>query len=200
MRIKNLLKVALKSLLKNRMRSFLTMLGIIIGVGAVIVMVSIGEGSQERIKSNISALGSNLLMIRSGTGMFQGVHRGAGSIQTLTMDDAEALKAELQSAKAVSPIVRSGGQVIGGGKNWSTTMYGVTPDYQIIKDWQVESGTFFTEREVRSRAKVVILGKTVANELFPDLDRLADPVQKYAFQNNRRSEIQRAEYHGYGPG
>jgi len=170
MKWKNLIKVAFQSILRNRMRSLLTMLGIIIGVGAVIVMVAVGEGSQKRISNEISSLGSNLLMVRPPSSRFGGVSRGAGSMNTLTLGDAEKLAKEATLLKAVSPIVRASGQVIGGNANWSTTMYGVSPEYTIIKDWTLEYGTFFTEREVRSRSKVAILGKTVADELFPGVD------------------------------
>ena len=170
MKWKNLVKVAFKSILKNRMRSFLTMLGIIIGVGAVILIVSLGEGAQANIQSNLTSLGSNLLMVSSGTSMHGGVSRGAGSMMNLTLSDAEKISKEATLVNGVSPVVRSGGQIIGGGNNWSTTVYGVSPEYQTIRDWSVKYGSFFTEREVRGRSKVALIGATVAEELFPGQD------------------------------
>ncbi len=177
MKWKNLIKVAFQSILKNRMRSVLTMLGIIIGVGAVIIMVSVGEGTQERIQGEISSLGSNLLMVRPGSNQFGGIHRGAGSMNSLTLKDAEELREKNTLLNAVSPVVRSNGQVVGGGTNWSTTINGVTPEYLTVKDWSLEYGTFFTERDVRSRNKVVVLGATVAEELFPGIDPVGQQIR-----------------------
>lgn len=170
MKWKNLIKVALKSIKKNKTRTMLTSLGIIIGVAAVIVMVSIGTGAQVAIKNQIGSLGTNLLIVFPGTSMHGGVSRGAGSENRLTLDDAKKITEEAKYIEYVSPIVNSGGQVIGGGNNWNTSITGVSPDYLKIRDWEIESGEFFTERDVRSRKKVAVLGKTVADELFPDQD------------------------------
>jgi putative ABC transport system permease protein len=177
MRSQNLIIIAAKSILKNRMRSLLTMLGIIIGVGAVIVMVAIGQGAQDRIVSEISSLGTNLLMIRSGASRMGGVSRGAGSMETLTIDDAEDLERHATFLQAVSPIVSAGAQVIGAGNNWNTSITGVSVSYLTIRDWDLESGTFFTDREIKTRAKVAVLGKTVAQNLFPNQDPIGAQIR-----------------------
>ena len=142
------------------MRSLLTSLGIIIGVGAVIVMVAIGEGASERIKNNIASLGTDLLMIRSGASRFGGVSRGVGSAVGFTFKDVDEIKERATTLKAISPLVRSAGQVIGGGNNWNTSIEGVNTDYQYIKSWEIGAGEFFTERDVRGRRKVCVLGHT----------------------------------------
>ncbi len=177
MNFKNMLKGSFRSLLKNRMRSLLTSLGIIIGVGAVIVMVSIGEGAQVAIERQIASLGTNVIIVLPSWSHMGGVHRGAGSANRLSLDDADNLKMEASLCTAVSPVVRSGGQVIGGGNNWSTSIQGVIPDYIAIRDWEVEIGEFFTERDVRSRAKVAVLGKTIAENLFPDRDPVGERIR-----------------------
>ena len=173
----NTLKVAFKSILKNGMRSLLTMLGIVIGVFSVIVMVAIGEGGQTEIESQISTLGSNLIMIRGGSSMASGVSRGAASMQTLTLDDIDDLRQQTTLLQGVSPEVRAGAQVIGGGKNWSTQITGVDPEYMQIRAWEMELGAFFTDREVKSRAKVAVLGKEVADALFPDQDPVGQKIR-----------------------
>jgi len=177
MRTVNLLKVAYKSIIKNRMRSFLTMLGIIIGVGAVIALVAIGQGTSAEVESQVSALGSNLVMVMPGSSHMGGVSRGAGSINSLTLKDVEKLKSESEYIAEVSPLVRASGQVIALGKNWSSQTNGVDPNYLIIKDWEMENGTFFTKRDVRSRAKVAVLGKTVADELFEESDPIGQKIR-----------------------
>jgi len=169
MQWKNMLKVAFKSILKNRMRSLLTSLGIIIGVSAVIVMVAVGQGSQARIEQGIDALGTNLIVVFPGASRAGGVSRGAGSFNRFTFDDVEKLK-EATLLSGVSPVVRSGGQIIGGGANWNSIVYGVSTDYFEIRNWQLEYGVFFNEQDIRSKKKVALLGKTVADELFPDQD------------------------------
>ncbi len=177
MKIKNLLKVAYKSIIKNRMRSFLTMLGIIIGVGAVIALVAIGQGTSAEVESQISALGSNLVMVMPGSSRMGGVSRGAGSVSTLTLKDVEKLKKNSEHISEVSAFVRASGQVIAAGKNWSSQTNGVDPNYLIIKDWELENGDFFTERDVKSRSKVAVLGKTVADELFEDADPIGQKIR-----------------------
>ncbi len=177
MKNKNLLKVAYKSIIKNRMRSFLTMLGIIIGVGAVVALVAIGQGTSAEVESQVSALGSNLIMVRPSSSRMGGVSRGAGSANFLTLKDVEKIRSESEYIAEVSAFVRASGQVIGAGKNWSSQTNGVDPNYLAIKDWKVESGTFFTERDNRSRAKVAVLGKTVANELFEDSDPIGQSIR-----------------------
>jgi len=159
------------------MRSLLTSLGIIIGVGAVIVMVSIGEGAQVAIERQIASLGTNVIIVLPSWSKMGGVHRGAGSANILSLDDTDKLKAEVSLCTAVSPVVRSGGQVIGGGNNWSTSIQGVIQDYIAIRDWEVEIGEFFTERDVRARAKVAVLGKTITENLFPDRDAVGERIR-----------------------
>ncbi len=159
------------------MRSLLTSLGIIIGVSAVIVMVAIGEGSQAQIEEQINALGTNLIIIFPGSSRFGGVSRGAGSFNRFTLDDAEKIKKEANLVSAVSAVVRSGGQIIGGGNNWSTTIYGVETEYFEIRNWQIEHGEYFSERDNRARKKVAMLGKTVANELFPGQNPVGEKIR-----------------------
>ena len=173
----NLIKAAFKSIFKNRMRSLLTSLGIIIGVSAVIVMVSVGEGSQAKIENHINALGTNLLIIFPGSASFGGARMGAGSFNRFTFDDVEKIRNEATLIESVSSIVRSGSQVIGGGGNWFTTVYGVDPDYFDIRNWEIEYGEFFTRKEVIAKRKVALLGKTVAEELFPDSDPTGQSIR-----------------------
>lgn len=170
MRWKNLTKVAFKSILKNRMRSLLTMLGIIIGVGAVIALVSVGKGATASIGKQISSLGTNLLIVRPGSGNMHGVNRGAASLNTLSLTDIKKLNEESTLIKYFSPYVVAQGQVIGNGKNWSTTIQGVSENYLKIKDWPLVNGTFFSERDIKSRRKIAVIGKTVADELFDGQD------------------------------
>lgn len=172
-----LLRVAVNSLLKNGMRSLLTSLGIIIGVSAVIVMVAIGTGSQDRIEREINALGTNLIIVFPGASQSGGVSRGAGSLNRLTLDDMEILEENATLIGAVSPVVRTGGQVVGGGNNWNSTVYGVSTDYFEIRNWQINYGDFFTERDIRSSKKVALLGKTVADQLFPDQDPTGEQIR-----------------------
>jgi putative ABC transport system permease protein len=165
--IERVLDTSCRSILQNRMRSLLTALGIIIGVSAVIIMVAIGQGSEERIQSEINALGTNLIVIYPGTMKSGGVSQGGGSMTRFTFKDVEKLKKEATLLTGVSPVVRSPAQVIGGNGNWNTSIYGVSPDYFTIRNWELESGEFFTDRDVETNRKVAILGKTVVNNLFP---------------------------------
>ena len=175
--IKNLYKAAFKSLLKNRSRSLLTSLGIIIGVSAVIVMVAIGQGSQNVIEKGINSLGTNLIIVFPGASQSGGVSRGAGSFNRFTFDDVEKIKKETTLINGVSPVVRTGGQIIGGSGNWFTTVYGVSPDYFQIRNWQIQNGDFFTDRDERSNKKVALLGKTVADQLFPGEDPTGQKIR-----------------------
>jgi len=177
MEAKNLLKVALKSILRSRMRSLLTALGIIIGVAAVIVMVAIGNGAQRKVEEQIASLGSNLIVIFPGSINSGGVRMGAGSINRFTMKDVEKIQEEATLLKGVTPIVRSGGQVIGGTGNWNTRIEGVGTNYLEISNWSLASGEFFTEKDVISRAKVAVLGKTVADQLFPNDDPIGQQIR-----------------------
>ena len=173
----NLLRAATKSILRNGMRSLLTMLGIVIGVGAVIVMVAVGEGSQARIEGQIANLGTNLIMVRAGSSSAGGISRGAGSMNSLSLADADKLAEEASLLRGVSPEVQVGVQVIGGGSNWNTQIVGVSPDYPEIRAWELASGSFFTEREVKSRSKVAVLGQEVAEALFPDQDPVGQEIR-----------------------
>jgi len=177
LQLKNIIKTAFKSIFKNRMRSLLTSLGIIIGVSAVIVMVAIGEGSQRQIEEGIQSLGTNLIVVFPGASRSGGVSRGAGSFNRFTFDDVEKIQREATLISAVSPVVRTGGQIIGGGKNWFTTVFGVSPDYFDIRNWELDSGEFFSARDVRSNKKVALLGKTIAEELFPGQDPIGKKIR-----------------------
>jgi putative ABC transport system permease protein len=174
--ITRLIRAALKSIMKNRLRSLLTSLGIIIGVGAVIIMVAIGEGTQAQIQNNINALGTNLIIIFPGSATSGGARLGAGSANRFTLEDAEDIEKEATMINGVSPVVRTGGQVIGGGNNWSTEIFGVSPAYFSIRNWEIESGDFFTDRDVTGRRKVAVLGSTVAKELFPNEDAVGQRI------------------------
>jgi len=161
----------------NVLRSVLTTLGIIIGVGAVIVMVSVGAGAEARVDELISSLGSNLLMVIPGSGTAGGVRLGAGSVPTITEDDAEAIKNEIPIVEIVAPSVRGTGQVVFGNLNWSTLIYGVTPAYLKARDWVVISGRAFTDQEVKGAAKVALLGETVVENLFPGEDPVGQVIR-----------------------
>lgn len=177
LQIRNLLRVAMRSILKNRMRSLLTSLGIIIGVSAVIVMVSVGSGSQAKIEQNINALGTNLIIVMPGSSRTGGVRGGAGSFNRFTFSDVEKLQKESTLLSYISPVVRSGGQIIGGTGNWYTSIYGVSTDYFEIRNWQLESGEFFTEKDISGKRKVALIGKTIADELFPDQDPVGQSIR-----------------------
>jgi len=164
----NLLMVAVKALANNKFRSFLSMLGIIIGVAAVIVMMAIGQGSKESVRKNISQMGTNIIMIRPGADMRGGVRQDPSAMQTLKMEDYEAIKNETQYITYVSPEVSSSGQVIYGSNNTNTSVYGVDPEYLDIKQWELSDGVSFTEADINSAAKVALVGKTVVDELFPE--------------------------------
>lgn len=177
LQLKNLLKSAINSIVKNRIRSLLTSLGIIIGVGAVIVMVAIGEGASQNIKNQIASLGTDLLVIRSGASRMGGVSRGTGSAVGFAFTDVKDIAEQATLIKAISPVVRSSEQIIGYGNNWNTSVEGVEPDYMYIKDWEMESGEFFTDRDVKARKKVCVLGKTVAEELFPGQNPVGEKIR-----------------------
>lgn len=172
MNISNLLKIALKALNNNKLRCFLTMLGIIIGVASVITMLAIGQGSKNSIKEQISEMGSNMIMIHPGNMHRGGVRQSADDMQTLDESDYEALK-DLPGIAAVSPSVNSGGQLVNGNNNYPSSIYGVTPEYLDIRRFKVKEGSIFTEHDIKSAAKVCIHGKTVVDNLFPNGE---DPV------------------------
>ena len=177
LQLKNLFKAAFRSIMKNRMRSLLTSLGIIIGVSAVIVMVGVGSGSQKRIAEEISSFGNNMLTVFPSWSRRGGVSRGAGSFNRLTMEDVEAIRKEAALIEHISAIVMSGGQVIGNGNNWSTSIMGVDPTYLEIRGWELDVGEFFTERDVRSRKKVAVLGQTIVKQIFGDMDPIGQKIR-----------------------
>ena len=172
MNIANLLKIALKALNNNKLRCFLTMLGIIIGVASVITMLAIGQGSKDSIKAQISEMGSNMIMIHPGNMQRGGVRQSADDMQTLKVEDYEAL-GELDGVAAVSPSVNTGGQLVNGNNNYPSTIYGITPDYLDIRKLKVKDGTIFSDHDIHTAAKVCVLGKTVVDNLFPNGE---DPV------------------------
>jgi putative ABC transport system permease protein len=177
MKQSTLLKIAWASILKNKMRTLLTMLGIVIGVGAVIVMVAVGQGATSQIQASISSLGTNLILVLPGATQQGGVSQGAGTFNRLTVEDAVKLKNEGQTLASVSPLIMTRQVVIGPSGNWRTSINGVSPDYFTIRDWQVTSGDIFTDADVRAARKTAILGATVANNLFPGVDAVGAQIQ-----------------------
>ena len=171
----NLFKIAIKAILSNKSRSFLSMLGIIIGVGAVIVMMAIGQGSKQSIRAELATMGTNLLTIRPGGDMRGGVRMDPSAMQTLKLTDYETILKEAKFVAKVSPEVTASGQVINGANNTTSTCYGESPDYISIKLWTIEEGTCFTEEDIKKSAKVCLIGKTVVDELFPTGQ---DPIGK----------------------
>jgi putative ABC transport system permease protein len=163
-------RIALRALARNKLRSFLTMLGIIIGVGAVIAMVAIGEGAKKRVQEQIASLGTNLLVILPGTVTLGGARTGSGGRQTLVPSDARAIMEEVRVVSGASPVLRQVQQVIAGDQNWSTPAQGVAPEFQQIREWQVQEGRFISQADVESTAKVALIGQTVAYNLFGDND------------------------------
>jgi putative ABC transport system permease protein len=173
-------KIALRALRVNGTRSALTMLGIVIGVAAVIAMVGVGTGATARIQAQIQSIGSNLIIVLPGSLSTNGVRLGSGAVATLTEDDAKAIAAECPSVSAVAPAVRGGVQVVYGSNNWATTAQGVTPDYMTIRDYTMLSGQFFTNQDVDAAAKVAVLGETVVQNLFGN----SDPTGQVAIIKN----------------
>jgi putative ABC transport system permease protein len=166
MKLKNQLKAAIRSLSKNKMRTFLTMLGIIIGVASVIAMLAIGQGSKESIQAQISSLGTNLLTIYPSASMTGGVRMEAGSSVRLTIDDYRAVASRCPAVMYSTPVVRTSGQLIAGGQNWRTSVWGVYPDYFPIRNLDIQFGSLFTSAEDRSAQKVCVIGATVTKYLF----------------------------------
>ena len=172
-------RVALRALARNKMRSILTMLGIIIGVGAVIAMVGIGQGASASIQAQIANLGNNLLIVQPGSANTAGLRGGAGTNVTLTADDVEAIARECPSVKAATPTVRANGQLVFGNQNWapSSGILGVNDEYPEIKSWPIGSGEFFTDADVRTGARVAVLGKTVVDNLFSGGDPIGQMIR-----------------------
>ena len=173
----NILLSAFRALYRNKMRSFLTMLGIIIGVAAVIVMLAIGQGAQHSVKEQILSLGTNILIILPGSQQQGGIRVGAGSMTTLTEEDAIAIARECPAVEYVSPGTRAGGQIIAGNLNWSAVIEGVGASYLDIRKWKLASGEFFNDQDVKAASKVCVIGKTIADNLFPDMDPIGQNVR-----------------------
>lgn len=169
--------IALRALRRNKLRSSLTALGIIIGVASVVAMVAVGNGAQARITSQISALGQNLLTIFAGSKRSGGVNSGLGSASTITLADADAIAREVTDVVAISPEDSTTAQAIANGRNWSTSIVGESQDYLKIRDWKLSSGSMFSVREVRSAAKVAVIGSKTANELFGPLNPVGQSVR-----------------------
>ena len=177
MKTLNILISAFRALQRNKMRSFLTMLGIIIGVAAVIAMLAIGQGAEYSVKQQIAALGTNVLMVFPGAQRQGGIRFAAGSAITLTEDDAKAIERDCPAVEYVSPGTFAGGQVIAGNMNWATAVHGVGADYTEIREWPIEYGEFFTNDDVKAASKVCVLGATVADNLFPDSDPVGQNIR-----------------------
>ncbi len=169
--------ISLRALRRNKMRSFLTALGIIIGVGAVITMVSIGNGAKAQVEAQVASLGNNVISVFPGSATTSGARGGMGSSNTLTVDDALAIQREILGAVAVSPELRHGDQVLGNGLNWRTQIHGVAPDFLSIRAWSIRAGDIFSEADVRSNAKVCVIGDTIARQLYPDIDPLGQTLR-----------------------
>ena len=172
-------RIAFKALARNKMRSALTMLGIIIGVGAVIAMVSIGQGAQASVQQQIASVGTNLLFVGAGSMNVGGVRSGTGasSTNTLNEDDIEAIRRECPSVAMASPSVRAGAQLIFGNQNWNSSVQGVNEQISEIRKWPLQTGEFITENDVRNAARVVVIGQTIADNLFPGIDPLGQMVR-----------------------
>ena len=179
------LRSALQSLRINVLRSALTTLGIVIGVGAVIAMVAIGAGAEARVSALISSLGTNILMITPGAVNTGGVQLGAGTRPALTLDDAEAVQSEIGAVQAAAPIVRGSGQIVYGNGNWATTINGITAEYFEVRDWFASAGREFMPEDINSSSKTIVLGATVAEKIFGD----GDPIGQYVRLQNVPLEV-----------
>jgi putative ABC transport system permease protein len=177
MRVINTVLVALRALRRNTMRSILTALGIIIGVGAVIAMVSIGNGAKSQVEAQVASLGENVITVFPGSFTSGGMRSGWGGASTLSLDDADAIEREVTGVFGVSPEVRDRAQVLANGLNWNTMVMGESPDYPQIRSWKMGEGAMFTDQDVRSVAKVAVIGKTVVDQLFPDGDPLGETIR-----------------------
>ena len=171
------LRIALRALRINKMRSFLTMLGIIIGIAAVIAMMAVGAGASYVISEQIASIGSNILLVLPGSLTSGGIRTGSGGVQTLTYDDAKAIQAECPAVALAAPTVRGSGQVVYGNQNWSTLLLGATPEMFLIRDWPIAQGRNITNSDVDGAAKVCLLGQTVAQTLFGDEDPLGKMIR-----------------------
>jgi putative ABC transport system permease protein len=176
-RILATLKIAARALRRNKLRTLLTMLGMIIGVSAVIAMVGIGNGAKSQIESNIASMGQNVVPVFSGSFSRGGVRSGWGGAGTLTLEDSEAIKREVPGVVAISPEIRTRAQIAAGNQNWNTSIQGEAPDYFDIRQWPITEGAPFTDQDVRSANKVAVIGKTIADQLFPGEDPVGQVVR-----------------------
>jgi putative ABC transport system permease protein len=177
MRLGTTFRTSLRALQRNKMRSLLTALGIIIGVGAVIAMVSIGNGAKAQVESQIAGLGENVILVMSGSSSSRGVSSGSGGVYTLTIPDMEAIRSEVDGVKAISPEARRSQRVAAGSQNWFTTITGVAPEYFDLRRWPMAEGVCFTDRDVRGATKTAVLGAAVATELFGNDDPIGQTVR-----------------------
>ncbi len=170
MTLSAILRIALNALRVNKLRSMLTMLGIIIGVAAVITMIAVGRGAQARVQEQIKSLGSNLMILIPGSTTSSGVRLGAGALQTLTEDDAWAIQRDIPEIQAAAPVIQGSAQLIAGNVNWSTRLYGVSPEYFEAREWTISSGRLFDASDMSGAPKIAVIGQTTAQQLFGDED------------------------------
>ncbi|MBI1865306.1 MAG: ABC transporter permease, partial [Nitrospirae bacterium] len=170
-------RIALRALRRNRLRSFLTALGVIIGVGAVIAMVALGEGAQRTIERQMEQFGTNVLMIFAGSAGTGGRQGGMGSLPTLTLDDAKAIEKEVSSVSLVTATVRTQVVAVYGNQNWTTSAFGVTPEFAAVRQWTVAAGRFINQTDMEGEARVCLLGQTVAGNLFGNADPVGETIR-----------------------
>ena len=171
------IRIAYSALLTNKVRAALTMLGVVIGVAAVIATVAVGTGATNRIQQQIASLGSNLIIVLPGSITTSGIRLGSGNAVTLTEDDARSIATQCPAVSIAAPIVRGGQQVVGGNNNWATSIQGITPDYLVARDLSVESGVGFTSQDIDSANKVALLGKTVVDNLYPGSNPIGQTIR-----------------------
>ncbi len=186
MNLRQTLTVAMRALMTNKMRSFLTTLGVVIGVAAVIAMTAIGAGARARVQKTFENMGSNMLIVHSGSSRTHGVHGGAGSQPSLTWNDLDAIRTEIPSVRYAAPLLGAAAQVVAEGQNWATTVQGTTPDYFRIRNWAAAQGHAFDDADVAAGAKVAFLGKTVVDNIFGPY---ANPVGQVIRVNNTPLEV-----------
>jgi len=177
MKLKRFIIVATKSILRNKMRGLLTILGVIIGVASVVSLMSLGQGSQADIEAQVASLGTNLIMIHPGSSNRRGVRGGRGSKPTLKAKDIEYLRKNASTLQYISPVIRENGQLVAGGQNWNTSIFGVTEEYKEIKNYEVTSGKFISAKDVKGRKKVALVGKTIVDELFNGNDPVGSSIR-----------------------
>jgi len=179
MNVLMIIRVAFRALVRNKMRALLTMLGIIIGVSAVIAMVSIGQGASASVQAQIDSFGTNLLFVSAGAQNVGGVRSGTGDsgTNTLTVEDLDAIKREVPSVSMVTPAVNARSQLVFGNSNWNTSLQGVSEQYTDIRKWQIQSGEFFTDVDVRTAARIIVIGQTISDNLFAGTDPVGQTLR-----------------------